>query len=541
MSVSFSQYFLWLVVVLLGTFALFQCVGFYIVQATNTGAFAPRKIVNIFGTDRQHWMEFRQSLISHGVFIVAGVLLWAIYRLGFSQIYESISDRGVAYYVLSYFILHVLHDTYFYWTHRALHEVSWLKRHHATHHISRAPSPLAAVSFSWAEAVVQAGFYVLVSMIVPMHWSMLILFYVFVAWISVLGHAGLEFWPNSLYRFPFGFTFNSLTAHNLHHFYGRGNYALYYRFWDEVCGTGHPENYNHFYKVQQLIGAAKGRSGTLQRPHPNDYIGVYFEECQAQGDDISIRFGFCPTDAGNWVPIDSLPRASFSHAACDPKTAMQTWLPNPVLSPADPKLGKSWVLLLTKAETGILSEIASGHGSTPARLVLYAMNTLIEGQAAGRRWLIELVDQKPLVGLENGKRPSNLSRLIDKKLIANQSVSQLEASYQRSTSPRALKITSMALKIWDYALKIPYKPVIWMSRKLVIKFGSFCELGSFSGAADQVPFVLLPVNEPAPISLGVLTYNDQLVVTLSILRDYDRLTRVLDSGAFKSHLLSFDR
>src|SRR3546814_2958407 len=50
----------------------------------------------------------------------------------------------------------LLHDSFFYWTHRLLHRPRWFRLAHAVHHESRPPTAWAAMSFHPIEAVTRS-------------------------------------------------------------------------------------------------------------------------------------------------------------------------------------------------------------------------------------------------------------------------------------------------------------------------------------------------------------------------------------------------
>ena len=84
------------------------------------------------------------------------MVLWAA-KNGLTQVYEPINKYGYGYYFFSILLMIVLHDTYFYWTHRAMHWKPLFKWVHKTHHLSINPTPFAAYAFHPIEAVVEIG------------------------------------------------------------------------------------------------------------------------------------------------------------------------------------------------------------------------------------------------------------------------------------------------------------------------------------------------------------------------------------------------
>lgn len=131
----------------------------------------------------------------------------------------------------------LVHDTYFYWSHRLAHHPKvfpWLHRHH---HQSRNPSPFAALSFGALDAVVQVAWAVPVVRLVPVP-SVVWLVFSFVAiGINVIGHCGVELYPLGWQRHPVLKWLNFTTMHDAHHVAVRGNYGLYSSAWDRWMGT----------------------------------------------------------------------------------------------------------------------------------------------------------------------------------------------------------------------------------------------------------------------------------------------------------------
>jgi len=54
---------------------------------------------------------------------------------------------------------------------------------------------------------------------------------------GVGNHMGWEMFPRALVHGPAGRWLITATHHEQHHAAYRGNYGLYFRFWDKACGT----------------------------------------------------------------------------------------------------------------------------------------------------------------------------------------------------------------------------------------------------------------------------------------------------------------
>ncbi|HEV7620295.1 MAG TPA: sterol desaturase family protein [Flavisolibacter sp.] len=151
--------------------------------------------------------------------------------------YTSIGQYGWLYFFLAFPLMFIIHDTYFYWTHRLMHHKKLFTLFHLVHHRSTNPSPWAAYSFHPLEAVVEAGVFVVFLFTIPVHPLHLFLFFFFMIVYNVYGHLGYEIYPSGFNKHWFGKWVNTSTNHNQHHQYFKGNYGLYFTFWDRIMGT----------------------------------------------------------------------------------------------------------------------------------------------------------------------------------------------------------------------------------------------------------------------------------------------------------------
>lgn len=184
--------------------------------------------------------ELVQSLLTVLVFSGVGTGVLLGYHLGMSRIYFEAGQYGWAWLVASFVAMVVLHDAWFYWTHRAMHHPRLFRWAHRTHHLSLAPTPWTAYSFSAAEALVQAMFLPVVLLFLPVHQAVA---FAWMAWMvlrNVMGHSGTELLPRSWLAGWWGRWLTTTLHHEMHHAYGQHNYGLYFLWWDRWCGTEHP-------------------------------------------------------------------------------------------------------------------------------------------------------------------------------------------------------------------------------------------------------------------------------------------------------------
>jgi Delta7-sterol 5-desaturase len=197
-----------------------------------------KKIQKIFPQAKDYRREILNSLFSIGLFALIPALFFKNPDLRpYTQLYDEIAEKGWLYYFLAFPIMAFLHDTYFYWMHRLLHTKLLYKKLHLTHHLSANPSPWSAYSFSFGEAIVEVGIFVIFIFIMPLHKTHIFFFFLFSFVYNVYGHLGWELYPKGFSKNWFGKWMNTSVNHNMHHKYVKGNYSLYFLFWDRWMNT----------------------------------------------------------------------------------------------------------------------------------------------------------------------------------------------------------------------------------------------------------------------------------------------------------------
>ncbi len=167
--------------------------------------------------------------------------------------YTDINQYSKAYFFSAFIMMIFIHDTYFYWIHRLMHHKNLFKLFHAVHHKSINPSPLAAYAFHPLEAIIESGIFVLLLLIMPLHDYHLLVFFICSLAYNVYGHLGFELYPKGFSRNWFGKWLNTSVNHNLHHQYFKGNYGLYFTFWDRIMGTLRSDYDDSFDEVKSRI------------------------------------------------------------------------------------------------------------------------------------------------------------------------------------------------------------------------------------------------------------------------------------------------
>lgn len=217
--------------------------------------FQHRRVSRREPTAGQIGREIVHSLRSIAVFgLVTGAVVFAGYS-GWTRLYRRVEEYGWVWFFLSIGVMIVMHDTYFYWTHRLMHHRRLYKLFHHTHHLSTSPTPWAAYAFSPLEALVQAGIGPLIVFTIPTHPAAFAAFMVWQISFNVLGHCGYEILPRRVLRTPVKLVLNTVTHHALHHEKFQANFSLYFNVWDRLMGTNHPEYDPH---IEQTTGVPQG-------------------------------------------------------------------------------------------------------------------------------------------------------------------------------------------------------------------------------------------------------------------------------------------
>ena len=145
--------------------------------------------------------EIKYSISTILVFSCVFYLMYYLRQQGYSKTYIELDKYGFAYLILSFPMLLLIHDFYFYCIHRLMHHPKLFKHVHAVHHRSHNPTPFAAFSFHPIEA--------------------------------------FELYGKNFLKTFLGKVINTSTHHNMHHKYANCNYGLYSIIWDKLFKSNH--------------------------------------------------------------------------------------------------------------------------------------------------------------------------------------------------------------------------------------------------------------------------------------------------------------
>lgn len=233
---------------------------FYVWKKQRWGA---RKIQLRFPALSDYGREVAYSLLTTLIFAGVGTLVFLTPLRDYTLVYTDIKTFGRGYFVASIVLMLLLHDTYFYWTHRAMHHPRLYKWFHQVHHRSVNPSPWAAFAFHPLEAIVEAGIVVVIAWVIPVHPLAVVLFLLLMTLYNVYGHLGFELYPRRFAVSAVGKWVNTSVNHNQHHRFAKGNYGLYFLWWDRWMGTLRPD-----YEKEYADVAARHQTGAASAARP---------------------------------------------------------------------------------------------------------------------------------------------------------------------------------------------------------------------------------------------------------------------------------
>lgn len=196
-----------------------------------------KKIQLKFPGNTDYRREVLFSITSIFIFSLVPTTLLLTPLIKYTQYYKNIHEHSMLYFWLAFPVMLVIHDAYFYFTHRFMHHPKLFKAFHLLHHKSTNPSPWAAFAFHPLEAVVEAGIFAILLFIMPMHRWHMFGFFLFQMLYNIYGHLGWELYPKGFQKTWIGKWINTSVSHNQHHQFFKGNYSLYFLWWDRWLGT----------------------------------------------------------------------------------------------------------------------------------------------------------------------------------------------------------------------------------------------------------------------------------------------------------------
>lgn len=181
--------------------------------------------------------EITLSILSFAVFAATLPLLMYIFGVMNWSRRPDLLDGSFVETSLVILALILLHDAWFYWTHRLLH-LPWFYKHvHSVHHKSKAPTAFASFAFHPFEAFLMGIFTPFASLFLPLSFPVVLAFNVHMIIRNSMAHAGVELFPRWMLSSRWVDWISPTSHHDTHHRYSGGNYGFYFRFWDRLMKT----------------------------------------------------------------------------------------------------------------------------------------------------------------------------------------------------------------------------------------------------------------------------------------------------------------
>lgn len=257
-------------------YAVWSIGAFLLISVVFRRSLEGRKIRAESPPGAQMRREFLASTRTAAIFALTGSGMVLGKEAGITKIYDDPAALGWGYFAVSLTGVIILHDAWFYWTHRLIHDPRLFRGWHRLHHRSHNPSPFTAYSFDIGEAALNAAFVLLAAAVIPLSWFAIMLFMTHMIARNVIGHSGYELFPARRSGRPLFDFLTTVTHHDLHHAQAGWNYGLYFTWWDRLMGTEHPLYHEKFAEavrkpldgsaVRALAPTASLRSTLLMLP-----------------------------------------------------------------------------------------------------------------------------------------------------------------------------------------------------------------------------------------------------------------------------------
>lgn len=163
------------------------------------------------------------------------IIGWRLWRAGYIVIRRDTGWRAWLDVVVLLFVM----DLAMYVLHRIAH-FRWIYPIvHRTHHLYDRPRPLDLFVLNPFEVLGFGGLWLLVLWLYPSSWLGIVIYLTLNLLFGMLGHVGVEPFPDFVMnRKPFSYI-GSSTFHAGHHHDANGNFGFYTGIWDRLFGTWH--------------------------------------------------------------------------------------------------------------------------------------------------------------------------------------------------------------------------------------------------------------------------------------------------------------
>ena len=306
-------------------------------------------------------------------------------------------------------------------------------------------------------------------------------------------------------------------------------------------------------KFSKGLAKKKGIKRDTRRPNPTDTAGLFFEEVQGYGEDISIIMAPVESFKG-FKSFDQTQLYSVPHSHCDGISALKLLHEdNNKKIISYPKIkqrklfrlelaflydyllvsckfftrfpyrkffwknksydeGKLQSFSFSKDETRKILEKCKEQKISLNSKILYSVTQSCDPLLNKANWLIPLWAPSIKTTIEEASiyNHANFFELYPKQ---SDNLQQFDNYYQKilnSSSPFYWKMSFMWLNSF---LKYPFKLLVWLANNGLKRSGAISNLGNFEGDLEGDIVFCPPVLSFCPVSFGILTYNGKLTIS----------------------------
>jgi ring-1,2-phenylacetyl-CoA epoxidase subunit PaaE len=258
---------------------------FYLLIWVLLGKFSKNRKIQL--SKRAGWTQIKDEIIASVVSLFGGtafsLIIFSMKDTGNLKIYENAGKYGIWYEVFVVALMIFTTDAWFYWLHRFMHHPVVYKYVHALHHKSLDVNPFTSNSFHVIEAIALTVWILPFLYFVPVSPVALGVVQALGTFNNLKSHLGYEFFPKFFKIAPFNMLVTA-TNHSLHHTQYNGNYGLFFRYWDILCGTELNDTNHLFQEIHErkdavMIDNTKYKTLIISNlvKETNDTVSIYFK------------------------------------------------------------------------------------------------------------------------------------------------------------------------------------------------------------------------------------------------------------------------
>ncbi|MFN3402955.1 MAG: sterol desaturase family protein [Cytophagaceae bacterium] len=214
---------------------------FFIFQSVFKKHHSTRSLNKYPVPSKQIISEIKNSLISSVIFGIVAAMWIAAWNKGWVKVYMAVSEYPIWVMPVTLPVYMFLHETYYYFIHRWMHTKTIYRLVHKEHHNSIHTTAFTSFSFHPIESLLQAVIIPFLTLIIPIHFSILLLYLTIMTVSAVINHLSVEIYPKNFQKNIAGKWLIGATHHSLHHGKFNCNFGLHFTFWDKILKTESPE------------------------------------------------------------------------------------------------------------------------------------------------------------------------------------------------------------------------------------------------------------------------------------------------------------